>query len=40
MCLAKEIKEDLWKINSISYVVIKNRDNRLSVNEAHRLERW
>lgn len=40
MCLAKEIEEDLWKINAISYGVIKDRDNRLSVNEAYRLERW
>lgn len=38
VCLAKKIKEDLGKINSISYGVIKNRD-KLSVNEAHRPER-
>lgn len=34
------MKEGLGEINSILYGVIKNRDNKLSVNEAHRLERW
>lgn len=39
MCLAKKMKEDVGKINSISYGAIKNRENKLSVNEAYRLER-
>lgn len=39
MCLAKKMKGDLEKINSISDGMIKNRDTLL-VNEAHRLKRW